>query len=56
MIQRLLSEQIKSKLFKGKAILVSGARQEGKTTMLKAMQEQYQGNQAYVAISFFTLA
>ena len=44
MIQRQISEQIESKLFKGKAILVSGARQVGKTTMLKAMLEKYSGN------------
>lgn len=44
MIQRLISERIESKLFKGKAILVSGARQVGKTTMLKAMLKNYSGN------------
>jgi predicted AAA+ superfamily ATPase len=44
MIQRLLSERIESKLFQGKAILVSGARQVGKTTLLKAMLEQHPGN------------
>jgi predicted AAA+ superfamily ATPase len=44
MIQRLLSERIESKLFQGKAILVSGARQVGKTTLLKEMLEQHPGN------------
>lgn len=44
MIKRQLSERIKSKLFQGKAILVSGARQVGKTTLLKAMLEQQPGN------------
>jgi len=44
MIQRLLSERIESKLFQGKAILVSGARQVGKTTLLKAMLEKHPGN------------
>ena len=44
MIQRQLAERIKSKLFQGKVILVSGARQVGKTTLLKAMLEQHPGN------------
>jgi len=44
MIQRQLAERIKPKLFQGKAILVSGARQVGKTTLVKAMLEQYPGN------------
>lgn len=48
MIQRLLSERIESKLFQGKAILVSGARQVGKTTLLKAMLEKYPGNILYL--------
>jgi len=44
MIQRQLTERIKSKLFLGKVILVSGARQVGKTTLLNAMLEQHSGN------------
>jgi len=48
MIQRLLSERIESKLFQGKAILVSGTRQVGKTTLLKAMLEKYPGNILYL--------
>ena len=44
MIQRQLAEHIESKLFKGKVILVSGARQVGKTTLLNAMLEQHPGN------------
>ena len=44
MIERHLAERIKTKLFKGKVILVSGARQVGKTTLLNAMLEQYPGN------------
>jgi uncharacterized protein len=35
MIQRILSEQINEKLFKGKAILIMGARQVGKSYMLQ---------------------
>lgn len=44
MIERLLTERIESKLFQGKAILVSGARQVGKTTLLKAMLEKQPSN------------
>lgn len=36
MIKRILSENIKQHLFKGKAIIVLGPRQVGKTTLLKA--------------------
>ncbi|MDR0822924.1 MAG: AAA family ATPase [Endomicrobium sp.] len=35
MIKRLISQSIKEKLFKGKVILIMGARQVGKTTLLK---------------------
>jgi len=37
MIPRLLEENIKAKLFKGKAIIIIGARQTGKTTLLKSV-------------------
>lgn len=37
MITRFLTEIVQSKLFKGKAILVMGARQVGKTTLLRAI-------------------
>lgn len=37
MIDRALKERIQSKLFKGKAILLMGARQIGKTTLLKSV-------------------
>ncbi|HTO35768.1 MAG TPA: AAA family ATPase, partial [Flavobacterium sp.] len=39
MIQRILHEPLQSKLFKGKAIILTGARQIGKTTLLKSMFE-----------------
>lgn len=35
MIKRILEEKIKSKIGRGKAILIFGARQLGKTTLLK---------------------
>jgi uncharacterized protein len=37
MIERLLEETINEKLFKGKAIIVMGPRQVGKTTLLKKL-------------------
>jgi len=41
MIQRKLSKIIESDLFKGKAIIIFGARQTGKTTLLKAILSNY---------------
>jgi predicted AAA+ superfamily ATPase len=38
MINRLIKLQLENKLFKGKAILLLGARQAGKTTLLKTME------------------
>ena len=35
MIQRNISENIESKLFKGKILILLGTRQVGKTTLLK---------------------
>lgn len=42
MIIRVLAERIENTLFKGKAIIVTGARQVGKTTMLEKMLQKYQ--------------
>ena len=41
MIPRLIAGSIESRLFSGKAIIVSGARQVGKTTLLNAILEKY---------------
>jgi predicted AAA+ superfamily ATPase len=41
MIPRLLENQLKSQFFKGKAIVLLGPRQVGKTTMLKMIREDY---------------
>lgn len=40
MIKRFLTDVIKSKLFKGKAIILMGARQVGKTTVLRNIFEK----------------
>ena len=42
MIARVLAERIENALFKGKAIIVTGARQVGKTTMLEMILQKYQ--------------
>ncbi len=38
---RLLEKRIKSHLFKGKAIIIYGARRVGKTTLVKKIQSEY---------------
>jgi hypothetical protein len=43
MITRILEQQIRAKLFKGKAILLIGPRQTGKTTLLKTIFQQESG-------------
>jgi hypothetical protein len=40
MITRLLEQRLYDKCFKGKAILLIGPRQTGKTTLLKAIFEK----------------
>lgn len=39
MIQRIIESSIQEKLFKGKAIIISGPRQVGKTTLLKKLSQ-----------------
>jgi len=41
MIERGIKKQIESRLFKGKAIILYGARQVGKTTLMKEIAAQY---------------
>jgi hypothetical protein len=41
MIQRSIQSQIESRLFKGKAIIIYGARQVGKTTLIREIQKKY---------------
>ncbi len=44
MIKRLLQERIEACFFKGKAVIVYGARQVGKTTLIKAIQNKFPEN------------
>ncbi len=48
MIKRILFDKIKSKLFKGKAVVIIGARQVGKTTLLKALADSYNGDTLFL--------
>lgn len=41
LVQRIIENQIRDRLFKGKAILLLGARQTGKTTLLKKIVHSY---------------
>lgn len=49
MIVRLLEHYIASKFFKGKAIIITGARQVGKTTMLKKLAKKIE--QSFVLLN-----
>jgi hypothetical protein len=40
-IQRKIQKTIEDHLFKGKIIVIYGARQVGKTTIIKEIQEKY---------------
>ena len=42
MIDRILERNIKSKFFKGKVIMLLGARQVGKTTLLKKISDNFE--------------
>ncbi len=42
MYQRLIADKISKDCFKGKAIIIVGARQTGKTTLIKDIQQQLQ--------------
>ncbi len=46
--KRLIQDNIEKKLFKGKAIIIYGARQVGKTTLVKKIQEKYIKNSLYL--------
>ena len=48
MIKRVLIESIQEKMFSGKAILILGARQTGKTTLVKEFQKLYKEPSIYL--------
>ena len=43
MITRIQADRIEKVFFKGKAIVLTGAQQVGKTTMLESILEKYKG-------------
>jgi predicted AAA+ superfamily ATPase len=43
MIQRIIADQIKDRFFKGKAIIILGPRQSGKTTLVNAILTDFPG-------------
>jgi len=46
-VKRAIYERIKSYLFKGKAIIIYGARQVGKTTLVKQFINEFRDNSVY---------
>ena len=48
MVKREIYELIKNKLFKGKAVILIGARQVGKTTLLNMFMEEYKELSLYL--------
>ncbi len=46
--KRLIQNRIEDNLFKKKAIIIYGARQVGKTTLVKKIQEKYSENSLYL--------
>ena len=55
MINRTIENQIKSKLFKGKVITLIGARQTGKTTLLKKIVNDYQAEALWLNADEFDI-
>ena len=48
MIDREIQSSIESKLFKSKLIIIYGARQVGKTTLLKKIGDKFEGQSIYI--------
>lgn len=48
MIQRSLMPHLQQRLKKGKLVLLTGPRQVGKTTLLRAIQQQYEGKTVWL--------
>jgi uncharacterized protein len=44
MVQRAIKKQVQQAYFKGKVILLLGARQVGKTTLLQELQDEFDGD------------
>lgn len=55
MIPRAIVERIKTRLFKGKAIILYGARQTGKTTLVKSIIQQYGEDARYLNCEILTV-
>ena len=47
-IKRKIQETIEKSLFKGKVVVIYGARQVGKTTLVKEIRKKYPDNSAYL--------
>jgi Predicted ATPase (AAA+ superfamily) len=47
MLKRIIQKKIEARLFKGKIIIVYGARQVGKTTLVKEILAKYKDNGNY---------
>lgn len=49
MIKRSLNKVLEEKLFKGKVFILVGARQVGKTTLIKEIEKKYSGSSIYLS-------
>lgn len=47
LIKRTIQKQIEKSLFNNKIVIIYGARQTGKTTLVKSIQEKYPGQSVY---------
>lgn len=47
-LPRLIQSQIEKRLFKGKVVIIYGARQVGKTTLVKRIFDKYNGKKLYL--------
>lgn len=54
-ITRFIEKSIEERLFKGKLIIIYGARQVGKTTMVKKILEKYKKNSNYLNCEFLSV-
>ncbi|KAA0257641.1 MULTISPECIES: ATP-binding protein [Deferribacter] len=48
LIRRIIQEEIEKRLFKGKAVIIYGARQVGKTTLVKQIANKYKDESIYL--------